>query len=926
MYKNSFLANSVRFALISGAAAAAFAAPAIYAADEEKVERITVTGSAIKQTDMEGALPVQVITAEQIARSGVTNVPELIQQLPAMQGFTTAPDSVGGGGGGLQTASIHDLGASYTLVLLNGRRLAPSTSGSTIDLNSIPFAAIERVEILTDGASALYGSDAIAGVLNFILKDNYQGFNVTGRYDKPQETGGESWNGSITGGFGDIDNDGFNVLLSYSHDTQEQLASKDRDFAKTGIISFQNEGRDLYFFNGSGNAIPGNARVSYKDANGDTVRRAFNPFSQKNGGCAENTSAILEECWFDYTSTIEIVPEIERDTIFANGQLAINDDTTLFLEANFANTKMVSRIAPYPTGWFNLPVDAGLVDEYIVPYLNDAEKAAYDAGDLTTQARWRALPAGNRTTEYDTRTIHTVFGVEGLVGDVDYSVAGFYSSNDSDQNYPTGWLLEDPFKAAVSSGQIDIFAPADGFDDASQAALDKTIYSGNWSNTKTKMYGFDGKASTSLFSLPAGDVYMAAGFDWRSTSYDVSISQANQDAVILFLGTDTAYELERQNYGVFSEVQIPVIEDLNVTASVRYDKIDAIDDKLNGGTVGNSMDDITYKLSTRYQVTEDLLLRGSYGTGFKAPSMLGIARPQSEFGVTGGSYDCPFPSGDPLAQYCLSGKSQYSVFLKGNEELEPEKSEQYSFGLVYAPSQEFSLTLDYWNVEMKDQVASLTQSQIFEDAELYRELFTTKLNSGTGEEELAIIQGSVNVGNAKYSGIDWNAQVVNELSFGTLTTGFTGTYMIDSEYTKPGTDEYISSMGRFGDNESVTFRVISQLQATLDHSSPIGEFAHTVRANYKSGYKDQLQTVTENDAFGDPVSIQLNISSYTTFDYQTTLMATDELTVSFGITNFTDTKPDLSLRSGGAGHQVGYDPRYVDSYGRTFYLQAGYSF
>lgn len=306
--------------------------------------------------------------------------------------------------------------------------------------------------------------------------------------------------------------------------------------------------------------------------------------------------------------------------------------------------------------------------------------------------------------------------------------------------------------------------------------------------------------------------------------------------------------------------------------------------------------------------------------------MLQVARPRYEFGVTEGNFECPFPSNDPLAQYCLSGKAQYPVYLQGNEQLKPEKSEQATVGFVFARSQEFGLTVDYWQVQMTDQVDSLTESQIFEGAEGYRELFTTKTNSGTGEEELAIIQAVVNVGESKYRGEDWNASLTNELSFGTLVASFSGTYIIDSEYIKPGTDEWVTSLGRFGDNDSVTFRVISQLSSTLT----TGDFSHTVRASYRSDYRDQFQSaegcaVIENDAFGDCVDVQLSIPSYTTIDYQTRYFFLESLAMTFGVKNLFDEAPSLSLQTSGAGHQVGYNPRYTDSFGRTYYLQADYS-
>jgi iron complex outermembrane receptor protein len=214
-----------------GAAIAVIAGTLGAAAQAQEAQRVEITGSSIKRIAAEGALPVQVISAEQINRSGATSVAELIQKLPAMQGFTIADIAIGTNSGGIVTASIHDIGESYTLVLLNGRRVAPTGSGNRINLNAIPMAAIERIEVLTDGASALYGSDAIAGVVNFILKSNMQGGNVSARVDVPLEGGGKSANASITYGFGDLDKNRFSLVASYRRDEQKQLKSVDREFA-----------------------------------------------------------------------------------------------------------------------------------------------------------------------------------------------------------------------------------------------------------------------------------------------------------------------------------------------------------------------------------------------------------------------------------------------------------------------------------------------------------------------------------------------------------------------------------------------------------------------------------------------------------------------------------------------------------------------
>ena len=940
MLNNNFLAKSVRYALIGGAAAAAFSASVVAEEKNDNVERISVTGSAIKRTDFEGALPVTVITSEEIAKTGVTSTADLIQQLPAMQGFTTSADSVGGAGGGIQTANIHNLGDQYTLVLVNSRRLAPSDSGSTVDISSIPVGAIERVEVLTDGASALYGSDAIAGVVNFIMKKNYQGLEVSARHDVPESTGGEKTTFNITGGFGDFDADGYNIMASVSFSSVEQLAAKDRSFASSGIITFEDQGRDLYFFNGSPNAIPANARVSYDtgevDKDGKAVysdKRVFNPYASANGKCAEFTSPIGNECWFDYTQTIEIVPESERTSAYISGEFAVNDDLKVFSEVSLNKYETTNRIAPYPTGYFDLPSTSQLVLDNIVPYLTEAEKAAYDANpsSLKAQARWRAWPGDNRTTEYDVTTSQIILGLEGVAGEIDYSGAITYATNDTDQNYPSGWLLSDEFVAAVSAGEIDVFATNDSIDQASVDKLNSVQYSGNWDTTKIKVAGFDFKGSMPVFELSGGEAYLAAGVDLRHTQYTKVNSKAQDDAIILFLSAGDSYDLERLNYGVFTELQVPFSDSLLATASVRYDAINAVEDKLNSIDVGEDESDVTYKLSLRYQATDDLLLRASYGTGFKAPSMREIAQPRAEAGVTSGNYSCPFSSGDPLAKYCLSGKTQYSVFSQGFAGLKPEKSEQYTVGFVYAPNNEFSFGLDYWGVNLEDVVTEIQEQQVFGDASRYRDLFTTKTNKATGDEELAYIESSINLAENINRGIDWHVNRDIDLGWGTLKNSFTGTYMIRADRSVPGKPgQLTNSLGQFGDNNAVTFRIISQLSTTLAH----GDFEHTLVANYKSGYRDQLKTAEDcaveylnpTDPNDPCVDVQLRIPSYTTVNYRTEWHTTDNFKLTVGVTNLFDKEPSLSLRTSGAGHQVGFDPRYTDPYGRNFYIQGDYKF
>jgi iron complex outermembrane receptor protein len=206
---------------------------------------------------------------------------------------------------------------------------------------------------------------------------------------------------------------------------------------------------------------------------------------------------------------------------------------------------------------------------------------------------------------------------------------------------------------------------------------------------------------------------------------------------------------------------------------------------------------------------------------------------------------------------------------------------------------------------------------------LYRDLFTTKTNLATGQEFLAIIQAAINAGTREQSGIDYSVNQGFELGWGQFDLGLQGTYMLESESSLTG-----SSLGRFGNDDGVVFRNVINLVGTLYH----GDFSHTLFANYRSGYHDQPQTV-EITGTGAPLGqgptteVQLEVPSYTLLNYQLRyMMLEDSLGLTFGVSNLTDEEPPLSLRVSGSGHQVGWDPRFTDAYGRTFYLQAEYAF
>jgi iron complex outermembrane receptor protein len=243
--------------------------------------------------------------------------------------------------------------------------------------------------------------------------------------------------------------------------------------------------------------------------------------------------------------------------------------------------------------------------------------------------------------------------------------------------------------------------------------------------------------------------------------------------------------------------------------------------------------------------------------------------------------------------------------------------------VVLTPWENFSATVDYWNIELQDLVERLTEQQIVDDPVSYYDLYTSKTNLATGNEELAIIQAAVNVGSKEQAGIDYAVSQGFDLAWGYLNLRLQGTWIDKHESSLTG-----SSLGRFGNDDAVVFENRLFFQGTLDH----GNFSHSLRINYQSGYDDAEQTV-EITGTGVPLGegpttdIQLKVKSYTTADYQLHMRAFSDIAgFTFGVKNIGDEEPPLSLRTSGAGHQVGWDPRYFDAFGRTYYLRAEVTF
>lgn len=887
---------------------------------QEAPQRVEITGSSIKRIQKEGALPVQTLSLEKIKQSGATTVAELVQALPAMQGFTIEALAAGTNSGGRVSASIHDIGESYTLVLLNGRRVAPQGSGSTVNLNAIPMSAIERVEILTDGASALYGSDAIAGVINFILKKDFKGVIVEASRNAPTSSGGgRNWNANLTVGYGDLEKDRFNLMGSIRHDAQDQIKATSRDFAKSAYVPFNNNGTSYIYDRTSTATIPANVSVTF---NGGLPAIGFSPYLKKNGNCAElnfvslTNTPTTQNCAFDFASTVEIVPESSRDSFFGKASVKLNNDWTVSADLAISRMDLIARIAPNVAP-FTIPATSQYYKDNVLPYLTAAQAAAVKA----VSGNYRTYDWGTRDSRTITDSNHFVVSLDGELAGWNLGTGITWSKNSIDEMYTGGYMLNKEFRDMLTNRSFDPFAPIGQQSDATRALIQNSLFKGSIRTASTQLTGMDVRGSREIFALGGGKASLGLGGDYRQYRYEQKPSQATTDGLVYNFNASPAYDMKRSSYGLFAELLAPITKELEVTAALRYDSISGIDNGITRTKMGNTQSANTYKISARYTPTKDLLFRGSYGTGFKAPSMLDIGQPLVNAGFTATSWNCPTNLAAENADLCRPGKTQYNVYSGGNEGLKSETSKQYTLGMRFEPSTNFNIGFDLWDMQLKGAVSNISEQQAFADPVKFRNLFTTYTEPATGNTYWAFKRLSVNIGKSHYRGIDWDVTGRYKFGFGRVTAGLAGTHMLKADYTKPGTDnDWTHNMNFFGVTDAVTAKNIMRATLVLE----TGAFTNNFNLNYRDGYTDALTDV-RNVATNKTDSIRLEVPSHMTMDWQGRYDYSKSMSFRMGVKNLFNKKPPLSLRAS-SGHQVGFDPRYADPVLRQFYMTGNYTF
>jgi iron complex outermembrane receptor protein len=927
--------------LLAGAALAQDATPEA----ATNVQRVEITGSAIKRIAMEGALPIQTISKDDIKKSGVTTVTDLIQNLPAMQGFTSATQSVNGGGGGVTTASIHDLGSQYTLVLLNGHRMASYTTSSEVNLNQIPLSAIDHVDVLTDGASALYGADAIAGVVNIITKKDTTDGALDLSMDHPFKSGGQSASASISKGFGDLAKDRFNVFLAASFQHQSALTASQRSFSKNGgIFNFKDAHGNESLAVDSSYAPAANVYADLtKD--GDTSPSDslfYNPSLSANGSCtAANTVQTSDgRCKYNYAAAADDIPASRQANFLATGRFNLNDKVSLWAETLFGSTRTDARYAA-PAQAFSLS-DAQIA-QYVTPLVPSGYTSSDEVGYL------RMLGTGGRKDGYLTRTQHMVVGADVTTGNWDSTFSFTHSQSHLYDIAEGGYSSANAINALMDSGKFDPFSGDAQTDVLQSAVLHQTL-----DQSRSTLDVLSAHTSTALAHLEGGDLGFATGIDLsrqkftdRPSAILMGANALQPDYTDTLFGGSSGtlpFDSARNSWGVFTELNAPITKRLEIDASARFDSYGAIHNKdgfdasgafIGSETQGKKNQSTTFKLSSSYRPVDQLLMRGSFGTGFRVPTIGNVSSPLEFFGVTG-EETCSANAPTNLSTYCRSGPFEYNEQAGGNPAtgagaLKPEKSDQWTLGFRFEPSAAFSFGADLWTVRVHDQINTISETTAFKDMATYSSLFSVINDPATGVPTLTFLSQPLNTGNAFYQGVDFDGESHVATPIGRLTTKGHVTWMTRADYQQPGLPGYVNDMNKVGVDGQVTFRY----QVNMSTSLQQGAFTHTVAFNFKPGYKDDYTDYCFDTASGfsgdasqcSADSANRRVSSYATFDFQEKYDVNKSLSFTAGIKNVFNRNPPFSLIDQlQVGNSRGYDSRYTNALGRTFAATASYRF
>jgi iron complex outermembrane receptor protein len=687
-------------------------------------QRIEVTGSRIKRIDAETANPVLVISRQEIERTGETTINGVLQSIPGAGAglddrFTNgfAP-----GGGSL---NLRNLGFNSTLVLVNGRRLPTypfaqqaGTAQGFQDLNSIPLSAVDRIEILKDGASAVYGADAVAGVVNILLRQDYRGLELGASYGVSSHSDTKSPSANLTWGTGELGKDRFNLLVGANFSQRDELPSANRDYGRSEDLRSRG-GADRR----SSYGMPGTITDTVTGDKLYDVGGICGPSTQQGGN-----SIRAGFCRYDRAQLGDALPETKKAGIYSRLSFAINNDTTAFAEVLLTKNQFKS------TGWpAGTTDDIGLGTNIIPagapnnPFPNDSD------------IRYRFTDVGNRGDDGSNKTKRLLLGIKGAAAGWDYEAAANFNRVDIDTLATKNALnthllcLMDPANAAryaaglasTTTGQTlaQIFSATPQYIPYIQGELAKCgaafaqygyynfinpaanapgtaafLAHDSVRTGRSQLDGFDAKATRDLMPMAGGNLGLALGFETRTEKVSDVPDIQLQTGDTLAISAAQAFG-DRRISAVYAELNAPFTKELEANFALRYDKYSG-----NG-----SFSATTPKLGLRWQPNKQFLLRGTVSQAFRAPSLFETSPAQQTSFAFGIQDPVKCPVFDANIPDCVLDVRRVQ---QGNPDLKAEKSNVYTAGFIWELAEPFSIALDYWKVKRKDEIGSFADQTL----------------------------------------------------------------------------------------------------------------------------------------------------------------------------------------------------------------------
>jgi iron complex outermembrane receptor protein len=806
MTQRNPLAASVQRALVLGIAGAAaisaptFAQTAPAGEEAQTLDTIVVTGSRIRRVDAETATPVFTIDRSAIERTGAATIGDFLQDIPAISGAATNPSVNNGGGTGAATVSLRGIGDERTLTLLNGRRMVYN------DINSIPMAAIARVEVLKGGASAIYGTDAIGGVVNFILKRDFDGGELSVGYGQSSEGDAERTTGNVTYGWS---GERGSVLLNLNYNDQREVLAADREYSRNALTLYSGT------VTVGGSSRPTTGRYSVPRTNaaangincagtGATValtRIAGRPGTQwSDFRCFNNATDLFN---YQAVGNLQLTPQ-ERAGAFFSGRFNINDNVTAYAELYNQSTRAYGQIAP-------LPFDArpGQDEVTISPNSVFWPFAGLTSGLVGNDLRLRLSAIGNRRFSFNTDVTQISTGFEGAIGDSSWSYdVGMTYGKLEQSGLSTGYLFTPALASALgpsfrdSTGALRCGTPAapianctpvnffgDLSSPADQAALAR-ISSPSINTTDATLKNFYANTSGDLFELPAGMVGGAFGVEYReeSSAFEPSflavVDPTNYTCLISSEACTTRAVGEFDVTEIYGEVLFPLLADaplaqsLNAIAGARWSDY---------STFGSTTN---WKVGLEWRPIDGLLVRGTVDKVFRAPTINDLFQGDS---ASSDSFSDPCnrwrgaPVGSPQRLACANvptdgtfnqTDTQLSAIKGGNSTLQPEEGKVFTYGVIYDPSwlEGASVSVDLWRIYLNDTIGTVGTQTILNNC-FNNGQFCNLFSRNASGEILRLFDRNANVGRTDTKGVDFGLKYrLEDTAFGSFQFSLDTTY------------------------------------------------------------------------------------------------------------------------------------------------------